>query len=211
MKKRLIILSLMTVNSIVFGDIMVSNLGGDGSPWNITESDWVGGSFTTGASDYNLNSISFELYLSDHMTFEPTPAESVPVVSLYTGSGGPGTLVGDLEWASYAGGIAVFTNSIALTASTEYWLVKKLEGSGAYTSVDYFVSEIEPQPRFEDAGWSINDSGLISDNSGASWQNNEYRLTAFVVDATVIPEPASLLLLLGSASGIVFWRRIHRR
>jgi hypothetical protein len=164
-----------------------------------TGSTWLASSFSTDTSTYQLNSVTLLL---------ENPVSGAAVVDIYSDGGlEPGSLVGALTSpSSYVGPLVetTFTASdITLSANSTYWVV--LEA---------------PQGEF-DWSWASSDSGTgvgftdtwsSSSDGGNSWFTyvgpDSYPLQ-MIVNASAVPEPATLTLL-ATGAGLLLLRQRYR-
>lgn len=141
---------------------------------------WVGAPFrtTTAAS---LTSVSLLLG-------ESSPG--VAVLSLYSGSAQPETLVGALKApASYTPQLSVATftgNGLTLAAVGSYWIVLQAS-SGQYQWA--FTEELTGLGPGFTPGWGI------TDNAGAKWFTAQSEPMQMQVLAETVPEPGSMILV----------------
>jgi photosystem II stability/assembly factor-like uncharacterized protein len=151
----------------------------------------VGQFFTTGAQASTLNSVTLDLQMLSSGPFS---------VGLYSYNGtNPWTnpLLNLTPTAIFAGGLNTFTGAYALTANTSYWIVVNPQDniSLAWTATNSLGQT-------SNSGWIIGDShGVVyldKDNNG--WQNSAPSVGRMSIDATVVPEPTSAVLLLFGAS-----------
>jgi hypothetical protein len=145
--------------------------------------DWITASFGTGATAYDLNSVTLLL---------ATPTPGLVELDIYSDGGlQPGSLVGSLTATDAITGslsdITFTTNDITLSANSTYWAVLKA-ASGEY-----------------DWSWTADDSGAgigfqdqwgESSDAGVTWFTYSGFPTQLSVEATAVPEPGAGALLL---------------
>ena len=184
--------------------VLVENLG-NSTFMSLTHSDnfWRASSFTTNTSAWILDSVMIDL---------ATPSNTSPTFTLniYDDAGGiPGTLLTALLGDPSPGpGIETYTGSLALSASTTYWIVGQVSaGSGGRFRTDVTLDSRQTG----EPGASIGNSMFTSDNDGTSWRLQGNFPIRFQVDASevlAVSEPGTMWLLAVALGGFG-WR--HRR
>lgn len=142
----------------------------------------LGDSFSTGAAAVNLTSFSAVLGLS-------TPATGSTTFSLHADSAGnPGDLIAELatiDDTSLTGTYTEYTFSglsVALDASTRYWILAESAGAARWISSP------------DDGGTGVAGEFLVA---GAVYPNTEGPM-AMSVTATPVPEPATYAMIGGT-------------
>lgn len=151
----------------------------------------VGQFFTTGGQASTLNSVTLDLQMLSSGPFS---------VGLHSYNGTNPWIIPLLNLtptASFADGLNTFTGAYALTANTSYWIVVNPQNT---ISLAWRATTGTGQT--SNSGWTIGDSHgevyLDRDNDG--WQNGAPSVGRMSIDATVVPEPTSAVLLLFGAS-----------
>jgi hypothetical protein len=205
----LVLIAAMASGQSASAITMVDNLSGsffgtDG----LSSSGWRGISFTTGSSNYNVDSVTLSLNQS---------AAGNLFASIYSNNAGlpgsqlftftnPGSVPSPI-------GNATFTLSTLqpLTPSTTYWLVSGVSsGAGAYDwAVTGTLETGEP-------GWSIGNSLVVSINGGSSWSSNslaayKFSLSGSAASAPSRPSVPAPLPIFGAAAAWSTSRRLPAR
>ncbi|MBL9168085.1 MAG: PEP-CTERM sorting domain-containing protein [Verrucomicrobiales bacterium] len=191
-------LALLSVSSNQAATV-VSNLGEAGSASaNFSSTTWLAISFTTDNQSYTLDSFVVPLdAVGGGVTVTPR---------IFADSGGVPSGSSLETFASQtfsSGGYKAFTSSgLSLSPSTTYWLT--LEGGGAIPV--WFATASTAQT----GSWLIGDLGRRSSDSGSSWGTTTVNIGFVSMDATVVPEPAPLVVLALGAAGLAL-RRLRWR
>ena len=170
----------------------------------MNQDNWNATSFTTGANagGYTLTGATFSFAAASN---SPSNFEA----RIYDDNSGEpgnslGALTGDLPLT--AGNHAFSTTGISLSANTTYFVVatstdtginrfrQNLTASGTETSSD---------------GWTIgNQAHVLTEDQGASWQNEGGQSLMFSISATPVPEPHEYAMFVGlGLMGFVAARR----
>jgi hypothetical protein len=178
---------------------LVENLSQSNSFFEVVSfPQWIGKSFTTGSSSYNLNSAT--------LLFRQFTADPNLFLRLYSNSSGvPGTqLTSFTNPASITTSLANNTFTLAtpytLAANTTYWLVSGISsGTGSY-NWGYTLSTAQTGL----PGWTIGDGFVASLDQSASWTIFPTGVSfQFSLEGTTsppptsVPEPGSVVALLG--------------
>lgn len=137
-------------------------------------------SFTTDNEDWFLDSATLRLNANENST---------PLLNLHADLAGlPGAVLATfVNPASFGTGNAdyVFTSGAVVTANTKYWLVL-YDPSGA-TPFDWKASSpaVTPTGLWEHTG------SLFTTNAGGTWSNSAI-LNSYELQATIVPEPATM-------------------
>ncbi len=190
------------------GTLYLSYLGGTySSGIGVDSEHWQAVSFTTGtaANGYNLDSLQIRI-----AGVSGTPSGFY--LSLYDNQGGaPGSSLQPLSGPTPTGaGIYTFTaSSLTLAPSTVYWAVATSPDLGqtgkaaywAFYSDDYFPSD----------GWNLSASPNGHSFNGTAWNvGGGGSPFTIAINATAVPEPASLSLL-GMGALVICFRRLTLR
>lgn len=205
----------------------VSNLAessnGDAGPFRGTFGGSFGGtsiynyafSFTTGTTHLNLAGVTLASPYTDSAAGLSLSLYSnnagAPQTSLGTFGAGQsaGTMTANSTYASnfQLTSFTPTTQTIALSASTTYWLLAYFTSDGQFR-MPTTTSTSETAGL---TGWSIGDTYLDNQNGGG-W-NTISRAIEFSVsaaDAPAVPEPATYAVVLATAMlGFTIWRRRH--
>jgi len=184
------------------GTVMVSNLSQTPTASAEIGSDaWLAQSFTTGdnGDGYILNSIQLRM----------GPASGTPSgfsISLYSspGNAAPGSNLGTLSGPDpAAGGLFTYTASgVTLSPSTFYFAVVTADTPIAQASYTWSAANGAAPGN----GWTIHNSYYRStDGSNWIWHPRE-EIFQLAINATAIPEPAGVWLLLVGLAGVCLWR-----
>ena len=189
------------------GTIYLSNLSQPSRGREAVASDsWFAGIIRTGTNSdgYGLNSIQL---LMDSASGSPSGFD----VMLYGANGTlPGNGLGNLIGSDpAAGGLFNYTGSgILLSPSTLYVIVLTAASSRAQGSYHWSLADAPTFSSIE--GWFLG-SGYYSSSDGLSWAFTRPFPFQFAVDATVVPEPESWLLVLLGLAGLRLWRHPFKR
>ncbi len=160
--------------------------------------------FTTDNQAYLLERVDTRLFASTSAT--------TPVLQVWSSMAGgpagemPGTMLEELgtQLTIQAGISTVFFlgGSLQLAPNTTYWLVM---GTPAVSdSYDWRGS----LPAITPTGFATHFGSLFTANGGSSWTNSS-TLNSYMIEATVVPEPATLVVLGLSLLGVLFSRRLR--
>ncbi len=184
------------------GTLYVSNLGQTPTGSASIGSDaWIAQSIITGtdSSGYILNSIQL---LMNTASGNPSGFN----VSLYSSlSGEPYNNLGNLVGSDPSvGGIFTYTaNGLTLSPSTDYFIVLTAatpvaEGAYDWSAANSFT---------ESNQWQLNDA-YFSSPDGSGWTGHARGdVFQLAINATVVPEPATLTLAGLGLACLSFWRR----
>ena len=101
-------------------------------------------------------------------------------------------------------GLATFSGSATLAASTTYYL--KLSAPSAGLNNNYGVSESATDNQTGLTGWSIGDSSFVFENG--AFLSSAGNAPSFSVQASAIPEPSTYAAIAGAAMlGLAVWQR----
>lgn len=147
-----------------------------------------------GSGPYTINSVRLRLN---------TTTDDSPIIELHADSSNvPGALIGTFtNPTSFGNGIAEydFTGSFAVDPNTKYWIVAKGPSSSAY---DWKASSPAQTP----TGIWTHGGSVFSTNGGSSWSSSSI-LTSYWIDATLVPEPATLIALGAGLAALASRRR----
>ncbi|MEX2242417.1 MAG: choice-of-anchor R domain-containing protein [Fimbriimonadaceae bacterium] len=150
-----------------------------------------------GGLDYTLDFMTLRL--------EYFTSDSVPMIELYSDAGGPSTLIHTLSAGPVVVGIDNFvftpTSTVTLSAATTYWMVVWNNASVA-NSFRWLASTPSQAP----TGIATN-AGYRFSNGGPPPTGNSTTLNTYSVNATVVPEPATMAALGLGALALVRRRR----
>lgn len=175
------------------------------------------GTFTTGTSELNLNS----LIISFITLPDPTTNQGGFTVSLYSDNAGlPDTNLGIVFIGSSTPALAgeytyTVSNPYTLTASTNYWVVTSVDPSVLTTSsISAYHPKftLDPTETVTDpaSGWSIGSGYAYQDtgNTNGFWEKSPQYSMLLAVDASPVPVPeAGSGVLLLCAAGLLLHRR----
>jgi hypothetical protein len=167
---------------------------------------WFAGQFHTGmnTSGYDLNSVRLQMNT-------PTGNPSGFSVSIYTESNvsprPPEMFLGNLTGLdpSTAGVFTFATSGIKLSPSTDYYIVLRSATPAASGSYSVSLADASFPNNFDSSeGW-IPGPYYLTSIDGSSWTS--HRLVSrlqFAVQATAIPEPSAISLLLLGIGGLAY-------
>jgi hypothetical protein len=197
------------------GTIYLSNLGQTSAGSNpVGNNSWLAALFTTGnnTGGYVLNSVQLGM----------TDASGSPsgfTVMIYARSGNiagffPGNSLGTLNGSTdpSTGGIYTYTASgLTLSPSTRYFIV--LTAGTAVANGAYDWSVMNTSSYNPDDSWA--GSVTLGSNNGSSWTTlptyPQFDFSQYAINATAIPEPSAVSLLLLGSGVLIYVRRIHKR
>lgn len=154
---------------------------------------WGGGSFTTGATAMNLDSV-----ILDFLSVSNVPGLQLSIYS--NASDRPGVSLAVLGSATTidAGNLIYAfapTSTLALQPTTTYWWISNYVSDGQY-SVGMTASTNETSA----FGWTIGNGLVQSSNGGTSWNVDTLYTMQFSVAASAVPEPSTYAAILGAAA-----------
>lgn len=175
---------------------------------DITTSQWMAQKFKTdnSAASFTLNSVVLNLddAVNTSGGFFVNIYNTTGSEGAWLPSGVLGTVLAGSENPATAGNYTYTASGITLLADTNYWIVAKVSwGAGQY-KWGYTTSETTT------GSWSITASAntrAYSLDSGSSWINGDGNPYIFAVNATAVPEPSMVLLLLVGGGVLAFIRR----
>lgn len=200
------LLALLMLAVIVFAApgteaaVVVSNLAEPTAGGNaLNLGNWWATSFTTDAFTYSLNSVDILL----DSAASPLGGYFVSVHA--DGAGSPGAqLVNGLLVGSATPPVGTSTYTVGgpvlLNPNTTYWLVQGTTHPTALWGIAVSPSDAET------GTWAIGDVEQRSVNQGATWAVFDSNVVQFSVDATAVPEPTALMVLL-ALGGLGLGRR----
>ncbi len=165
---------------------------------------WGATAFTTGpGGPWQINSVTMPLDdFSNDDGFNP---DQVAIQIRAESGGAPAgsalavlTTTDDIVSGSY---LLTPTAPLTLSASTTYWLV----GLPTDPTSLYQWNATSSYDDSGALGWSIGSGSRYSQNSGATWPEDETVVGQFSIDAQVVPEPGSLM------GGVVVLTLLTRR
>lgn len=185
----------ITAFSNPFNQVLTGNSTVSGSNWFTT-------GFTTGTSPDFLSLTSVKLSLATSGT--ATTAD--PIVRLFSGVSNPTTEIATLTGSSLSSALpstATFlppSSPLALSPSTNYWVVLSAAGSDAY---GWYATDEVPGEQ-NGSGFTFV-AGRRSTNAGTSWANNPLaQVGAVAIEVVAVPEPPTIMLAgLGVAGAVV--------
>ncbi|MGE3127997.1 MAG: choice-of-anchor R domain-containing protein [Fimbriimonadaceae bacterium] len=189
-RRNAILVGAQTVAFLAVGvaqaNVTVSNVPGDDgtSSVGLNNLSIKGVPFVTDGSAYFLDTATLRLNSST--------AGIAPILSLTaSNSGVPGAVLTTFTNPGFFGtGIQkhVFTSVFQVAANTKYWLV--MQGPVGGAAFDWKASSPAQTPT---GLWTH--SGSVFSSNGGSTYNNSSILTTYEIDATVVPEPATIAAL----------------
>ena len=170
------------------------------------DNQWFAGSFTTNGTVWTLNSVTINIFGVGNAD----PGFSVNIYS--DGEGFPGTFQTTLSGpSSPTVGNNTYTGSFALAPNTTYFLMGQVSAGSAG---DYRWPVTLDLSETGEAGASIGDSRLQSNNDGVSWPTSAVFPLQFEVNVTaggeVVPFHTDVLPGLLAATSLLGWD-IRRR
>jgi hypothetical protein len=158
-----------------------------------------GMAFTTAAgTPYIINSVDVRLNV-------PTPATMNPILQLFsdTGANLPGTALHtftDPVFTTPGINTYTFTGNFLMSASTKYWLVMFAEAGSS--TFDWKASSPAQTP----TGIATHSGSLFTTNSGSTWTVST-TLTSYSIQATAVPEPATMAALAIGMAAVIRRRK----
>jgi len=211
MKKPLLFAAcaaLFATSFVAKAATMITNMSESSDYWaSISETGWRAQKFKTDASAATFTLDSVVLKIGNSMQggnffvkiYNTAGSEGV---WLPDNSSVLGTLTGNAD--PFMGGDCTYTASgITLQASTNYWIVAGVSsGSGSY-------EWIGTNSTTTTGAWSITATNTTAEsvNSGSNWTSLDGRPLMFAVNATAVPEPSGVLLLMAGGGVLAFVRR----
>jgi len=214
MRKQIItILTALTAaaSGSASANTVVSNLGEAGGasvsvgPFSSnTQGDPLAQAFSTPTTGpgWTLNSLTFTLDALGSGAGGLT-------VELYSDNAGiPGTSLATLSGTSpsvtgFANYTFTTTSTVTLATNTTYFAVLTAPSP---TSTDKYRWRQTTTGQTGDPGWAIADSSYYY-NSGSVWTQDTGTPNYIAVDASAVPEPSTVLLVLAAAGGAYFLKR----
>lgn len=181
-------------------NIVISNLpGNDGTQSASLSSTRVKGmAFTTDSGLWTLDSAVLRLN---------TNANAGPLLKLHADNAGvPGAALGTFtNPGGFTTGIQnyTFTLGMAVNPSTKYWLV--LSQPNNSTPFDWKASSPAQTP----TGLWTHAGSVFSTNGGTTWSSSSI-LTTYEINASLVPEPASIIALSAAFAALAARRRKNR-
>ena len=170
------------------------NVGGSSPGINGNYGNWFGISFTTDGNPWTLDNLVLRL--------ENRGASTSFFAAIHSASGlNPGTLLEALSGSNNppTGNSTYTSTGLALAANTTYFVVTGLSDSGDGGSIRAIQTSLDT----EDGPGTIGDDTRLSQNQGASWASWSGESSRFEVNATQIPEPATLSLVAMGVLGLI--------
>ena len=211
MKKIIVILAAGLLAQQIIqaqGTLYLSNLGQPSTgSLAVGSNAWYAADFITGtnAGGYILNSVN--LAMTD-ATSNPSGFTALIYSAVALSSVNPGSNLETLNGSANpaANGIYTYTDSsnLILSPNTGYFIV--LTSGTAITNGAYqWIITSTPSSGYNSYHWGGGNLFLHS-NNGSSWSFTSGTYGQFAIDATAVPEPSSLGLLVLGGLGF-FWHR----
>lgn len=176
------------------GTMFLSNLGEPSAGAVAVGADsWLADPFHTGNNNGGYRLDSIQLLMSD-----PVGNPNGFSVSIYDDANrieGPGNFIGSLSGVAptSAGIFTYIASNITLGPLNRYWLVIT---SGTPVANGSFSWNLASTSGFESSGsWKMRPYYYDSSADGLIWISNGHTPLQFALNATLIPEPSSLVLL----------------
>jgi hypothetical protein len=178
---------------------------------SVSGSTWFTSGFSTGTNTDYLSLTGVKLSIAN----SGTSATASPVVRLFSGVSNPTTQIAVLTGTTISNaGPQTYTFSpssvpLALTASTNYWVVLS---AAAGEQFSWYVADDSPVEQ-NTSGYAFL-AGKRSLNGGTSWSNNALAATGAISVEVVqpVPEPSTIVLAgIGVAGAVVVDRSRRRR
>lgn len=197
---KIIILLIVVKLTIIplFAIPVTSNLGeASTGGFGVTDTIWVGNSFTVDNQNYTLDQITVNVLASAGSNF---------FLSVYdNNSGAPGSELERLTGSDTppTGNVSYTSSSLSLLANTDYWVVWGLSDSASGIPVfDTTASDNQT------GTWLIGDGNISSFNGGTTWTNPASDSLLFEIDVVnPVPEPSTYALLLLLGLGFLLYHR----